>query len=90
MRNATVGFSATTVEHQHPWRYPAVDLSKFREAPFLDEPEILVVSSYDLEPVAEALRSDKLLLGYRGDPACERPDRIPADAPAPPQARGRA
>jgi hypothetical protein len=65
----TVGLASMTEEHHHTWRYPAVNFSKFRETSFLDEPQILIVSSLDLDPIREALRSDKLLPGYRWDPA---------------------
>ena len=38
----------------------------------LDRPSIVVVSSYDLEEIEPALRSPKLLSGYRWDPRYRR------------------
>ncbi len=67
----------STVSESYPWRhhawhYPVVDFSMVRETSLLEEPELVVTSSYDLARIEEALQSDKLLPGYQWDPAWNR------------------
>jgi Dolichyl-phosphate-mannose-protein mannosyltransferase len=66
----TIGLSSVTDKYKeiHPWRNPKIDFSKFQFTNFLDEPEILVTSSYVLDKIERALKSDKLLPGYKWDP----------------------
>lgn len=69
-RGTTIGLSAVSEKypwHHHAWRYPLIDLSKYREVSFLNEPEVVVVSSYDLTQIEEALSSKALLSGYEWD-----------------------
>ena len=67
----TIGLSAVSEKYPwnyHPWRYPRIDLSRFKEVSFLDEPEVIISSSYDLSQIEEALNSKGLLAGYEWDP----------------------
>jgi hypothetical protein len=71
----TLAFSQTSETYpwqRHRWRYPAVDSTRHRLVRMWEQPELLVVSSYDLNPIRRALRSDKLLAGYRWDPEWNR------------------
>jgi hypothetical protein len=45
---------------EHPWRYPRVDFRRVQQQPFLARPTWLVVSSWDLQPVADALASSRM------------------------------
>lgn len=62
----TIGFSEVSTEYswrEHAWRYPKIDLKRFHIVNFLEKPEILIVSSFDLQEVIPALDSEKLKPG---------------------------
>lgn len=44
----------------HDWRYPPINFSVYKEMPFLDQPEVIVVSSIELRQFQNALASPKL------------------------------
>ncbi len=63
----TIGVAYTAVEYAweaHAYRYPRIDRERLSYVDFLEEPEVLVVSSYDLEPIREALQSELMLPGF--------------------------
>jgi hypothetical protein len=65
-----IGLSVSSEQYgwqEHSWRYPRVNLERFREQPLLGRPRWLVLSSYDFEPIEEALRSPQLRPGYVWD-----------------------
>ncbi len=68
----TIGLSSISERYRwnrHPWRYPKIDFSKYREAPLWEYPEVVVTSEKDLESIAYALRSDALRPDLTWDPA---------------------
>lgn len=67
----TIGFSAVSEKYtwkNHGWRYPKVNLSKFKETNFLEKPDVFIASSYDYERILETLKSGKLSDDYALDP----------------------
>lgn len=63
----SIGVAYTAVEYAweaHAFRYPRIDRTRLAYLDFLEEPEVVVVSSYDLEPIRRALQSDVMLPNY--------------------------
>jgi len=44
----------------HDWRYPKINFSKYKEENFLNEPDIIIVTSYDFKPITETLNTNKI------------------------------
>ncbi|MBI1315088.1 phospholipid carrier-dependent glycosyltransferase [bacterium] len=66
----SIGMATDSTEYtwrHHQWRYPRIDWTRYRETPFLDRPEVLVVSSIELDLMRDALQSEKLLDGFVWD-----------------------
>lgn len=64
---ATVGVAYTATQYaweSHAYRYPSLDRDRTQYVDFLQRPQVVVVSSYDLEPIRRALASEELLPGY--------------------------
>lgn len=65
-----VGMATDSTEYtwrHHQWRYPRIDWSRYVETPFLDQPDVLVVSSIEIDLMRDALASDRLLDGFVWD-----------------------
>jgi asparagine N-glycosylation enzyme membrane subunit Stt3 len=52
----------------HGWRYPAIDFGHYRDVYFVDLPDFVVVSSYEMDTMQKAAVSPKLLPGDKWDP----------------------
>jgi hypothetical protein len=70
-RGATIGIA---LDHNkeaghHFWRYPRLVSPDHRENSFLERPEYLIVTSFELETMVPALQSPALRPGYRWDPS---------------------
>lgn len=60
---ATIGIAYTSPRHawnHHGWRYPEVDFDRLKYLDFLQQPEFVIVSSYDANAILRALRSGQL------------------------------
>jgi hypothetical protein len=71
----TVGIAGVSEKYPwktHRWRYPRVDFTRFKAVDFLQEPDILILSSYDYQPVLHTLESGRLGSGYVLDEAYHR------------------
>lgn len=72
---ATVGIAFASEKYPwrwHAWRYPWIDFRRYRETMFLERPEYLVVSSFDMNPIAATLQSGKLNSVYDLDETYHR------------------
>lgn len=58
------GVSEQFTWRNHPWRYPNINFAKFKEANFWEEPDIIVLSSYDFKPVLKLLKSGEVQDDY--------------------------
>jgi len=58
-----VGYSAKN-RKRDDWMRPTVDFSRYQKMDFFDYPEILMVTSYDLDPIIRALNSGKISRDY--------------------------
>ncbi len=59
----SLGFSEVSTVYgwrEHRWRYPRINVSRYKEQSFLEAPEILIVSSFDVEEVGPYLKSPRL------------------------------
>lgn len=66
-KGTTLGISSVSEKYNwrtHPWRYPKINFKQYRMVNFLSEPDIVVLSSYDYEPILKTLKSGKLLKNY--------------------------
>jgi hypothetical protein len=66
-KGTTLGIGSVSERYTwrfHPWRYPQIDFRYFSEVPSWNEPEIVVLSSYDYDVVLQTLASDRLGTGY--------------------------
>ena len=68
-KNKSVGIAYTSEQYgwrTHAWRYPVVDDAKYRYVDFLNRPDVIIVSSYDRDPILKALKSplicDRLII----------------------------
>lgn len=52
----------------HGWHYPAIDFHRYRDIYFVDRPDFVVVTEFELQAMRAALQSPKLLPGGRWDP----------------------
>jgi hypothetical protein len=60
-----IGYVSEEYSWRHfPWWYPRIDYSKFKEVDFLNEPEVLIISSYAFSQIQETLVSGKLSNEY--------------------------
>ncbi len=60
---STLGIGYTSAKYSwksHDWRYPKINFSKYKEENFLNEPDILILSSFDFIPIMETLNSNKI------------------------------
>ena len=67
---ATLGIAYTSEDFSweyHPWKYPRISFNKFIYEDFLNYPEFLVTSSFDLWQIEQALKSDKISNDYNWD-----------------------
>jgi len=56
-----VSYVAEEYRDTHPWRHPVINFADtFKEADILTNPDVIVVSSYDLDPIQSALESPYL------------------------------
>lgn len=65
-----VGFSVVTQEYgwiEHIWRYPRIDISHYNVVDFLDAPEFLIISSFDIDEVTGRMNSPYLSRQYVWD-----------------------
>lgn len=53
----------------HQWRYPPVDFKRYSETHFLDQPDVLVVTSFEIDVMRTALESEHLDADLQWDPA---------------------
>ncbi|MHC4874923.1 MAG: ArnT family glycosyltransferase [Planctomycetota bacterium] len=63
---ATTDSTEYTWRH-HQWRYPQIDWTRYREVPFLEDPDVLIASSIEIALMRDALESEKLRSGYVWD-----------------------
>lgn len=67
---STLGIAGVSEQYTwktHPWEYPRIDFSRFRKTDFLDDPEIVVMSSYAFKRALRTLESGRLGPGYSTD-----------------------
>jgi hypothetical protein len=68
---STIGVASDSHDYNwrhHQWRYPPIDWNRFQERDFLSEPEVIVVTSYEVDVMAAALQSDSMLAGFVWNP----------------------
>ena len=69
---STIGISRVSDKYTwktHRWRYPRVNFIKFKELDLLEEPDYLVMSSYDFDRIIKTIKSGKLSFNYKLDKA---------------------
>lgn len=69
---STIGISRVSDKYTwktHRWRYPRVNFKKLKELDLLEEPEYLVMSSYDFNRIIKTIKSGKLTFDYKLDKA---------------------
>lgn len=68
-RNTRLGIAYNSRKFKwraHPWKYPKLDFKKqLKYVDFLENPEYVLVSSYDKSPILRELKSGKLEDGYK-------------------------
>lgn len=63
----SIGIAYTSEKYKwkwHSWRYPKVNFKRYKEVPFLDKPDIIILSSEDFEHILKTLNSDKFKSKY--------------------------
>jgi len=66
----TLGIGSVSEEYTwraHPWRSPRIDLCKYKEVPFWEEPEFIIVNSNDYGDILVTLAAGKVDEGYALD-----------------------
>lgn len=67
----TIGIASDAVRYHwrhHQWRYPRVDFERYPERHFLKDPDVIVVTSFELNVMKSALESPRLRSGDVWDP----------------------
>ena len=59
-----LGYTAKPFAGTHGWGYPKINSNKFEMTDFLESPDVIVMSSYDVDPILNALQSSDMLPGY--------------------------
>jgi len=60
---SSIGIGYTSRDHKYPihyWRYPKINFKNFEYVDFLDEPEYLILSSYDFGKIRKTIQSGVL------------------------------
>jgi hypothetical protein len=57
-----IGYTSLDYKWTHPWRYPKIYFENFEYVDFLDEPEYLILSSYDFGMIRKTIQSGVLNL----------------------------
>ncbi|MEJ2618063.1 MAG: hypothetical protein P8Z35_24110, partial [Ignavibacteriaceae bacterium] len=67
---STIGVSYTSEKfagQYHSWRYPRINYNKYKDEDFLNEPDVIILSSYDFYKISRLLNSNKLNDKYELD-----------------------
>ena len=69
-KGSTIGVSYTSEEftgRYHAWRYPRINYKKYKSEDFINEPDVIILSSYDFYKISRLLNSHKLNDKYELD-----------------------